>query len=116
EIVADKEYGIASLFASIFNDHIHSLTLIDTPLSYLFDKKGNVDYYNMSIHLPGILKWGDITLAAALSDKTIRFIQPRSIAGRALSKEEIAECETEFSIYKKKYQHTLNATLTIKTP
>src|SRR5690606_23473580 len=46
EIVADKEYGIASLFASIFNDHIHSLTLIDTPLSYLFDKKGNVDYYN----------------------------------------------------------------------
>ena len=42
----------------------------------------------MSIYLPGFLVWGDISLAASLTEAPITVIDPRSISGRTLSKEE----------------------------
>ena len=50
----------------------------------------------MGIHIPGILKWGDISLAAALSGAEINFINPVSITGRKLSADEINSYKGEF--------------------
>ena len=35
----------------------------------------------MGIHLPGILEWRDISLAAALTGTDLKFIDPRTISG-----------------------------------
>ena len=51
----------------------------------------------MAIHLPGILKWGDISLAAGLSEAEITFVEPVSISGRKLTGKEVETYKKEFS-------------------
>lgn len=89
-----KETAIASLFyAAIFNK-TNSIVLYDAPYSYRFDQRQGIDFYNMAIHIPDILKWGDISLATSLSDAEIVFVNARSMAGNIpdpKQKEMIAE-------------------------
>ena len=68
------ESGLAGLFFAAEGGKVESVTLRKSPVSYLFDNREAIDYFSMGIHLPGILKWGDISLAAALSGKNITFI------------------------------------------
>lgn len=50
----------------------------------------------MAVHIPGFLKWGDISLAAALTGKDVTFINPVTMSGRKISGSELKEYEEEF--------------------
>ena len=89
-----KETALASLFASVFCPDIRKVVLEDAPVSYQFC--GHTPFYGMALPLPGILTWGDISLAAALSEAELQWVNPRNAAG------ELAEVPAqEIETYKK---------------
>ncbi|MEX0884573.1 MAG: acetylxylan esterase, partial [Cyclobacteriaceae bacterium] len=93
----NKEAGLAALFLSALGESdIQQLTLRNVPASYVFDNREQIDYFSMAIHLPGILNWGDISLAAGLSGKEITFIDPVSMSGLPVSAGKLQEVEQEF--------------------
>ena len=92
-----KEAGLAALFLAASGGNVDDITLRDAPLSYLFDKGGSIDYFCMGIHLPGFLNWGDVSLAAALSGKNIRIINPVTMSGVTISGNSLKEYQTEFA-------------------
>lgn len=83
-----RETAVAILLHAAITNGKDPLILEEGPISYLFDQEPNVNFYNMSIYLPGFLVWGDISLAASLTEAPITVIDPRSISGRTLSKKE----------------------------
>jgi Acetyl xylan esterase (AXE1) len=95
-IDGSKEAGLAGLFLGALGDNVDSLILRKAPVSYLFDIRKGIDFFSMGIHLPGFLKWGDVSLAAALSSKNVLFINPVSMSGNAVSKEKLPAVEAEF--------------------
>ena len=95
-IDGSKEAGLAGLFLGALGDNVDSLILRKAPVSYLFDIRKGIDFFSMGIHLPGFLKWGDVSLAAALSSKNVFFINPVSMSGNAVSKEKLPAVEAEF--------------------
>ena len=74
-----KETALAGLYASIYTTVINMVVLEDAPVSYCFEKQSA--FYSMALAIPGILKWGDVPLAAALSDAEQIWIHPRTLAG-----------------------------------
>jgi hypothetical protein len=91
-----KETALAGLFLSALENSINEVILRDAPISYLFDKRENVDFFNMAVHLPGFLKWGDVSLAAALTGKDVTFIDPVTMSCRILKGDELEEFTGEF--------------------
>ncbi len=90
------ESALAGLFYAAEGGKVESVTLRNSPVSYQFDNRENVDYFSMGIHLPGFLKWGDISLAAALSGKNITFISPVTMSGTPLAPDRLKEYQSEF--------------------
>ncbi len=97
-IEANKELAVAGLLLSALTRKGDDLILHDMPISYLFDKLGDIDYFSMAIHIPDFLKWGDISLLAVLCNKDITLNNPVSITGRTLSEEEIESFKDEFDL------------------
>lgn len=95
-IDGSKEAGIAGLFLSALEGNIDNIILRTAPASYLFDTRKGIDFFSSGIHLPGFLKWGDVSLAAALSCKNILFVNPVSMSGNAISGEKLPAVEAEF--------------------
>lgn len=95
-IDASKETGLSALLFSTLSNAASSVTIRESPISYQFDTRAGVDFYNMAVHIPGILKWGDISLMAALSNSTLHFISPLTLSGRSLEPIEQAQTEHEF--------------------
>lgn len=99
---ANKEVAVAALFRNLLaNDEIQ-LQLDQLPSSYLFDSGQGIDFYNMSIHIPHILEWGDISLALALVDQPVSITDLRTMSGRSLNTGEIEELANEISSLKQK--------------
>ncbi|MEA4903650.1 MAG: acetylxylan esterase [Petrimonas sp.] len=96
-IDADRELAVASVLSSVLGNKADKLILREMPLSYLFDKSGNIDYFSMAIHIPDFLLWGDMSLAVAMCNKDITFIDPVTISGRELSSKEVEEFKKELS-------------------
>jgi len=94
-IDADRELAVASILSSVLGNKPDKLILREMPLSYLFDKSGDIDHFSMAIHIPDFLLWGDMSLAVAMSGKDITFIDPVTISGKELSRKEIEEFRTE---------------------
>lgn len=99
-IDADKETGVAGLLFSALKNKTDKLILRNLPVSYLFDESGNIDYFSMAIHVPDFLKWGDLSLTAALSGSEITIVNPVSISGRELNNTEITTYEAEFNYFR----------------
>jgi hypothetical protein len=91
-----RESGLAGLFYAAMGGKVGSVTLRDAPVSYVFDSRESVDYFSMGIHLPGFLKWGDVSLAAALSGKNITFINPVTMSGNSLDNTSLKNFQDEF--------------------
>ncbi len=98
KVDGSKEAGLAALFlAAVAEDQtIGSVTVRETPVSYLFDSRENIDFFTMAIHLPGILEWGDVSMAAGLSDMDITFINPVSMSGRPVGGRALRAYKEEF--------------------
>jgi len=96
-IDGSKEAGLAALFLGASGGHVDNIIMRDAPLSYLFDNGGSIDYFSMGVHLPGFLNWGDVSLAAALSGKNIRIINPVSMSGVKISGSSLKVYQAEFA-------------------
>ena len=92
-----REAGLAGLFLAALDGNIESVVLRQAPVSYLFDKRENIDFYSMGIHLPGFLIWGDVSLAAALSGGSITFIEPLTMSGGSLNEEQLRSYREEYA-------------------
>jgi len=101
KINADRETGLAALFLAALNNDVNTLELFDTPVSYLFDQREGIDYFSMAIHLPNILQWGDVSLAAGLGGKNITFTNPVTMSGRPLTRNEKDAFAKEFANMRK---------------
>ncbi len=108
DIDGTKEAGAAALFFGALNNTVTHLVLRNTPVSYLFDDRESVDYFSMAIHLPRFLNWGDISLAAALSAKDIKFIDPVSMSGREINQDQLKEVKQEFDTLRLAYKQSGN--------
>ncbi|MGC8749932.1 alpha/beta hydrolase family protein [Hydrotalea sp.] len=105
ELTGRKEAGLAILFLSaIHPNKIKTIELDDIPISYLFKANQNFDYYNMSIHLKGILNWGNIVTAAALSNAKIIIRNPKNIHGNIITESEKKEFKESHTILSKRYK------------
>lgn len=91
-----KEAGLAGLFLAATQGNVDEVILRDAPVSYLFDNRDNVDFFSLGIHLPGFLKWGDVSLAAGMSGKSITFINPVTMSGQEITGTRLQEVQTEF--------------------
>lgn len=93
-----KEAGLAALFlAAVEQGKLDALILRNVPLSYVFDRRETIEFFSMGIHVPGVLPWGDISLAAALADIDLTIAQPLSMSGRTISGEELAAYQGEYN-------------------
>jgi hypothetical protein len=91
-----KEAGLAALFFGALNGDIDKIILRDAPVSYMFDVRESIDFYSLGIHLPGFLKWGDVSLAAAICGKNVTFINPLTMSGNVLSSDKLKELQSEY--------------------
>ena len=101
-----REAAVATLFRSALRNDVDTCVLRNMPISFVIDRKENIDFFNMATLLPGILKWGDISLAAALSNRaTLFFINPLSITGNKIVGSELEKAKTDFKNLKKIYRN-----------
>ncbi|MBV7530701.1 S9 family peptidase [Chitinophaga sp. sic0106] len=112
-LYATREASIAALAFAALDTTVSEIQLEECPVSYVFDDRKNIDHYNMAIHIPGILQWGDVSLLAALSSTNVRIAAPVSISGRPLTKAEAINVEKEFHDIAKRTG--TNGTITINT-
>ena len=96
-IDGNKEAGLAALFFVATGGNVDDIILRDAPLSYQFESGGSLDFFSMAIHLPGFLNWGDVSLAAGLSGKNIRMINPVTMSGVKISDSGLIEYKAEFA-------------------
>jgi hypothetical protein len=95
-IDGSKEAGLAGLFFGAVEGNVDNIILRDSPISYLFDNRENIDFFSMGVNLPGFLNWGDVSLTAALSGKDVTFINPVTMSGQKISGTRMKEFQTEF--------------------
>ncbi|MEO8766086.1 MAG: acetylxylan esterase [Ginsengibacter sp.] len=91
-----KEAGLACLYLAALGENVASVSLYAAPVSYLFDNRDSIEFFSTGIHLPGFLNWGDVSLASALSEKNITFINPVSMSGRPVTGQMLQACKKEF--------------------
>lgn len=91
-----KEAGLAGVFYAAMNGKLNQVHTYHTPASYLFDTRQDVEYFGVGIHVPGILTWGDLSLAAGLSDAELFLHEPVTMSGRPLESSEKAELQKEY--------------------
>ncbi|WP_293934927.1 alpha/beta hydrolase family protein [Sphingobacterium sp. UBA6645] len=99
-IHGNKELGVASILAAALNNQIDEVETYDSPISYLVRKARLDSFYSQAIHIPSIINWGDLTLAAALAPADIRMYNLRDIAGDPLSQSDIAEVQGKITSIK----------------
>ncbi|MEJ1731160.1 hypothetical protein SMA90_33055, partial [Escherichia coli] len=80
EIRAYGEAGLAALCAAAFNRRIQSVTCVNLQGSYLY--QGARSGKSMAIHVPGILRWGDVATLAALPAGAVTLLNPVDGAGQ----------------------------------
>ncbi|MDD3927882.1 MAG: hypothetical protein PHT33_14625 [bacterium] len=80
-LLAFGEAGIAALGASVLNDSFASVEVRGMLASYLREEEDIAQ--SMSVHIPGILKWGDVSMLAALSQASVLIADPVDWAGKA---------------------------------
>ena len=81
-----RETALAGLYASIFSTMVNKVILEDAPVTYCFETQSA--FFSMALAIPGILKWGDIPLAAVLSDAEQEWITPRKLDGTEIEFEQ----------------------------
>jgi hypothetical protein len=94
---ACRETGLAALFLSALGGDADTVILRSSPVSYVFDERAGIDYFDMAIHIPGLLPWGDVSLVAALSGRSLIFINPVTMSGRPVTGRQLTACKSAFS-------------------
>lgn len=99
-IHAYKDIGPAALYYSTLYGDVNQILLENAPMSYLFNSGITDNYYSMAIHVPGILPWGDLSMAAALTGADISMLAPRTISGKVCGTGELEDFQREYDTIK----------------
>ncbi|MBR7130787.1 MAG: acetylxylan esterase [Lentisphaeria bacterium] len=108
-IEAEKEVGLSAVFAAALSKDDFTVKAIDVPGSLLFCRESIPSFvndpfkywslpgalYTPAMSLPGFLKWGDVSLAAALAEGKVEFVSPRAYDGTLWSAERVKEFTAE---------------------
>lgn len=98
---ATGELALAALIQSALNNNTDTCILRTCPISYALDRREGIDFFDMGIHIPGILNWGDISLMAALNNNTrLIFKNPVTITGDRISDKGRTDFRNQFLILK----------------
>jgi len=109
-LYAEKEAGTAALFYAALYKGKEKIVVRQSLVSYQFDKRESVDFFNMALHLPGILKWGDISLISALAEREVVFEKPVTMSGEIIAAKKLEEIKSEFEKVRKNYRQTGSVT------
>lgn len=110
-IHAYRETAVSTLLLNAMKKLSGELILEEAPLSYLFNKATQSDFFTMAVHLPEIMKWGDISLAAAMTDANISFVDPVLSDGEKINEEKRREWKKEFALLVSKCKSKTKITL-----
>jgi dienelactone hydrolase len=97
-----KSAGLTGIFYSALGGQLKEIHAFQAPVSYLFDSRDSVDHFGLGVMIPGILPWGDVSLAAAMSSAEVFIHQPVTLSGRSLSESELSEARREYALLRKK--------------
>lgn len=90
-----KEAGLAALFAAALSSEKCDAVLEKTPLSFVFGEEVPPKFFSMAFYLPGMLQWGDVSLAAMLMNGEASFIEPVTSDGKTASAKDLKIFEKE---------------------
>lgn len=90
------ETAIAVLAAAVLGKGFASVTVVDMLSTYVVSDVAPVQRYGIVV--PGILKWGDVSLIAALSNCPVQVDSLVHPSGKPLSKKETSEWEKEVKL------------------
>ncbi len=93
---AYRETAVTALLLNAVKNINREIVLEESPVSYLFNQDVAPDYFSMALYLPEIMKWGDISLAAAMTNARVNFICPVMSDGAGISPEEALVWKKEF--------------------
>lgn len=97
-----REAGLAGIFYSASGGKLKEVHTYGSPASYGFDTRREVEHFGIGIHIPGVLTWGDLSLAAGLSAADVFFYEPVSMSGRPLEINEKTVLQGEYDRVKAK--------------
>lgn len=100
EIISCGETGLAALSASVLSEKIKSVYAAGVPGSYVNDS--DKVRLSMAVHIPGILKWGDVSMMAALSNAGVEITEPVDWGGAVYSKEQALRLQENIDALTKK--------------
>ncbi|MBQ7206401.1 MAG: acetylxylan esterase [Lentisphaeria bacterium] len=104
------ETGFVALCANVLTAGVSGVTAVDSPGSLKFDAR-TVDFtakspfekflpgaiYSLALSIPDFLKWGDVSLVAALGHAPAEFLSPRTSDGTPLSPSEVRSLKKEIT-------------------
>lgn len=117
QVTGVKETGFVALCANALSNTFDAVTAADAPGSLLFDES-TISFtaaspfvkflpnaiYSLALSIPGFLKWGDVSLIAALGKGKVSFTSPRTSDGTPLTKQGIQKLEKEIQSVRKKLE------------
>ncbi len=83
DVLAYGETGLAALCAAALGRRIRSVTAVGLLASYVWDCPA--PRASMALHVPGILRWGDVSRMAALAACPVTVLNPATAGGRPCS-------------------------------
>ncbi len=89
ELVAWGEPALAALAAAALTDSIAAVTVLELLSTYVLGDGAHVQ--RMSIFLPGVLAWGDVSLLAALAPCPLNVRRLQTPDGRPLTEQETSD-------------------------
>ena len=115
DIKGYREAGACAAFAAALKPGEFTVEAVDAPATMLFSRGEGVNFfgvafkpkatgclYSQMLATPNFLKWGDISLVAALAGNAIKFTSPRAYDGTLWSDSQIADFEKEVADLTKK--------------
>ncbi len=115
DIKGYREAGACAAFAAALKPGEFTVEAVDAPTTMLFSRGEGVNFfgvafkpkatgclYSQMLATPNFLKWGDISLVAALANGAVKYTSPRAYDGALLSDSQIADFNAEVAALAKK--------------
>ena len=93
------EGALAALFCAAVNGGFARLDLIGIPGTYLH--RTGKSPFSLGVHIPGFLGWGDVALAAALTQAEVTITRPLHLDGTPLSRQATEQLWSDVAHFRK---------------
>ncbi|MGX5819668.1 alpha/beta hydrolase family protein [Chitinophaga lutea] len=90
-INASREMALAALLHGAAYGRSNTLELREVPLSWRLDDRAGADFFNMAVHIPNILSWGDVSDVTAACRGDVVIADPRRLSGKLIAGQPLEE-------------------------